>query len=90
MEESLKKELLEFTKPSPTNVFGICNPYDVKLLTRLRLSLSHLMKYEFMHSFNETINPICIGGGVIESINHFFFSYPEFFDLIDSMSPLPM
>ena len=90
MEELLKKQLFEFTKPSPTNVFGICNPYDVKLLTRLRLSLSHLIEYEFMHSFNKTINPICIGGGVIESINHFFLSYPESFDSIDSLSPLPV
>ena len=90
MEELWKKELLEFTKPSPTNVFGICNPYDVKLLTRLRLSLSHLIKYEFMHSFYKTINPICIGGGVNELINHFFLSYPEFFDSINSMSPLPI
>ena len=48
------------------------------LLTRLRLGLSHLNEHKFKHGFNDTINPICICGGEIESINHFFLYCPEY------------
>ena len=33
---------------------------------------------KFKHGFNDTINPICICGGDIESINHFFLHCPEY------------
>ena len=63
------KELLEFIRPSPNSIFDIHNPYGIKLLTRLRLSLSHLNEYKFKHGFNDAINTICICGGDIESIS---------------------
>ena len=59
---------MEFVEPSPNSVFGICNPYGIKLLTSVRLGLSPLNEHKFKHGFNDTINPICIGGGVIEEI----------------------
>ena len=34
----------------------------------MRLGLSPLNEHKFKHGFNDTINPICIGGGVIEEI----------------------
>ena len=38
--------------------------------------LSHLNEHKFKHGFNETINRICICGGDIESIDHFFLHCP--------------
>ena len=69
-----------FIRPSPNSIFDIYNPYCIKLLTRLRLGLSHLNEHKFKHGFNDTINPICIYGGRIESINHFFLYSPECFE----------
>ena len=54
------------------------NPYGIKLLTRLRLDWNHLNKHKFKHGFIDTINSICICGGNIESINHFFLHCPEY------------
>ena len=68
---------MEFIRPSPNSSFDIYNPYGIKLLTRLRLGLSHLNECKFKHGFNDTINPICICGGDIESMNHFFLQCPE-------------
>ena len=68
---------MEFIRPSPNSSFDIYNPYGIKLLTRLRLGLSHLNECKFKHGFNDTINPICIRGGDIESMNHFFLQCPE-------------
>ena len=68
---------MEFTRPSPNSIFDIYNPYGIKLLTRLRLGLSHLNEYKFKH---DTINPICICGGDIDSINHFFLHFPEYYE----------
>ena len=31
----------------------------IKLLTRLRLGLSHLRQHKFNHNFQDTINPLC-------------------------------
>ena len=69
---------MEFIRPSPNSIFDIYNPYGIKLLTRLRLGLRHLNEHKFKHGFNDTINPICICGGDIESINHFFLQCPEY------------
>ena len=73
-----KKRLLELIRPSPNNIFDIYNPYGIKLLTRLRLGLSHLNEHKFKHGFNDTTNPICVCGGGIESINHFFLHFLEY------------
>ena len=70
--------LLEFIRPLPNSIFDIFNPYGIKLLTRLRLGLNHLNEHKFKHAFNVTTNPICICGGDIESINHFFLHCPEY------------
>ena len=71
---------MEFIRPSPNSIFDIYNPYGITLLTRSRLGLSHLNGHKYEHGFNDTINPICICGGDIESINHFFLQCPEHFE----------
>ena len=69
---------MELTRPSPNSIFDIYNPYGIKLLSRLRLGLSHLNEQKFNHGFNDTINPIWICVCDIESINHFFLHCPEY------------
>ena len=86
---------MEFIRPSPNSIFDIYNSYGIKLLTRVRLGLSHLNEHKFKHGFNNTINPICICGGDIKSINHFFLHCPEYcqarqtlFDKIQSINKM--
>ena len=69
---------MEFTRPSHNSIFDIYSPYGIKLLTRLRLGLTHLNEHKFKHGFNDTVNPICICGGDIESINNFFLHCNEY------------
>ena len=59
------KRLLEFIRPLPNSIFDIYNPYGIKLLIRLRLGLSHLYEHKFKYGFNDTMNPICICGGLL-------------------------
>ena len=80
-----KKMLLEFIRPSPNSIFDIYNPYGIKQWTRLRLGLSHLNEHKFKHGFNDTINSICICGGDIESINHFFLHCPHYCDVLNTV-----
>ena len=42
------------------SVFNIHNPIDIKLLTTLRLGLSHLNEHRFNHKFQNCRNPKCI------------------------------
>ena len=55
-----KLSLLKFVRPVANSVFEINNPYGLKLLTRLRLGLSHLRYHKFRHNFQDCINPICV------------------------------
>ena len=54
-----KKNILQFIQPSPNSIFNCHNPKGVKLLTRLRLGVSHLRDHKFKHSFQDSLNPIC-------------------------------
>ena len=66
-----KKKLLEFIRPSGNSVFKCHNPKGIKLLTRLRLGLSHLREHKFKHGFLDSLNPICSCGQNIETSTHF-------------------
>ena len=59
-------------------VFSIHNPLGIKLLTRLRLGLSHLHEHKFRHYFQDTLNPLCECGKDIESTVHFFLHCTNF------------
>ena len=48
-----KQNILRFFRLSPNNVFTIYNPHGLKLLTRLRLDLSHLQGHKFKHKFSD-------------------------------------
>ena len=65
-------------RPCANSIFNIHNPYGIKLLTRLRLGLSHLCDYKFRHCFQDTLNPLCDCGNDTETITHFFLHCPSF------------
>ena len=73
-----KLSLLKFVRPVANSVFDINNPYGLKLLTRLRLGLSHLHYHKFRHNFQDCINPICVCGLETETTTHFLLYCPLF------------
>ena len=73
-----KKNLLNFIWPCAKSIFNIHNPYGIKLLTRLRLGLSHLRGRKFWHYFQDTLNPLCNFGNDTETATHFFLHCPSF------------
>ena len=72
-----KSSLLKFIRPSESSVFNCHNPRGVKLLTRLRLGLSHLREHQFKHGFQNSLNPICSCGNDIETA-HFLLYCPRY------------
>ena len=62
--------LLNFIRPSGNSVFNCHNPSGVKLLTRLRLGLSHLREHKFKHGFQDSLNPIYSCNNDIETLAH--------------------
>ena len=72
----LKFSPLKFLRPVANSVFEINNPYGLKLLTRLRLVLSHLRYHKFRYNFQDCINPICVCGVEIETTTHFLLHCP--------------
>ena len=75
-----KSKILIFIRATANSTFGCHNPIGVKLLTRLRLGLSHLRKHKSKHSFQDTLNPLCSCGKEVETTFHFLLSctnYPD-------------
>ena len=73
-----KEKKLNFIRPCPNSFFDCHNPKGIKLITRLRLGLTHLREHKFKHSFQDTINPLCNYGQNIESSIHFFLHWSFF------------
>ena len=73
MFQSLRKKYLNLYELPPNSFFDCHNPKWIKLITRLRLGLSHLREHKFKHSFQDTVNPLCNSGHDTESSTHFFF-----------------
>ena len=53
-----------------SGAFQCQNPKGLKLITKLRLGLSHLWFHKCKHSFQDTLNPICNCGTVETTIHH--------------------
>ena len=66
-----KNSLLKIGRAMPKPTFNIHNPLGLKLLTRLRLGLSHLNEHRFNHNFEDCINPLCLCSLEVESTAHF-------------------
>ena len=62
-------------------VYNIQNFSGLKLLTRLRLDLSHLNEYRFNHNFQNCINPLCSCSLEVESTVHFFLHCHHYHDI---------
>ena len=52
--------------------------WNCKLVTTLRLGLSHLREHKFKHSFQDIVNPLCSCGLDIETASHYFLLSPLF------------
>ena len=53
-----KKRILAFINPCANGTFHCDSPDSLKLITSLRLGLSHLLIHKFKHSFQDTCSPI--------------------------------
>ena len=73
-----KKKLLKFIRPSGDSVFRCHNPKGIKLLTRIRLCLSHLQEHKSKHGFPDSPNPTCCCGQDIEASTHFLLHYSHY------------
>ena len=67
-----RNSLLKMIRPLPNPVYDLHNPLGLRLLTRLRLGLSHLNEHKFNHNFKNCVNPLCTCSLEIESASHFF------------------
>ena len=70
-------------QPSPKSICNINNPTGLKLLTRLKLGLSHHNSHRFSHNFSNCANPLCSCKLEIEFLSHFFL-HCHFFTYIYS------
>ena len=75
-----KKSILQFIRLTPNRTFNCRNPIGIKLITRLRLGLSHLRDHKFKHNFLDCLNPICYCGQDIETSVHYLLHCPIFSD----------
>ena len=71
-----KKGLLVGIRPKQRSIYNIIDPPGLKLLTRLRLNLSHLREHKFRHNFLDTINPLCSCSLEVESTRHYLLRCP--------------
>ena len=72
-----KKELLKFIRPEPNSTYNINDTKGLKLLTRLRLGLSHLGDHKFRHNFQDCVSPCVYCGQDIETKIHFLLHRPN-------------
>ena len=68
----LKSNILTFIRLSPNSVYKCHKPRRICVITRIRLSLSHLRENKFEHVFQDTLNQLCSCGNDVESTEHFF------------------
>ena len=77
---TFKNNVLKFIRPKPNSFFNCCNLKGIRLITRLRLELSHLREHKFKYNFQNCLNPLCSCGSSIESTSHFLLHCPIFHD----------
>ena len=75
-----KRNVLQFMQPTPNRTFNYRNSVGIKLITRLRLDLSHLRDHKFKHNFLECINPIFRCNKNIETTVLYLLHCPNFSD----------
>ena len=83
--ERFKNLLLVTIRPVQNSIFDVFDHEGVKLLTRLRLGLSHLNKHKFTHGFCDTVNPMCSCNTEEESVSHFLLRCPNHINIRNSL-----
>ena len=87
-----KSRLLSFIRPIQNSIYNIFDPKGLKLLTRLRLGLSHLNKHKFQHNFQDCLNPLCSCSLEAEDTKHYLLHCHHFSlhwtDLMNSVIPV--
>ena len=73
-----RKRMLNLIRPKCNETCRIHNPTELKLLTRLRLGLSHLNDHKLKHTFRDCINPLCSCNLSVENNFHFFLHCHHF------------
>ena len=63
--------MLKFIRPETNRISATQNFEGLKLLTRMRLGLSHLADQKFRNNFQDYLNPTCSFDQVIEATSHF-------------------
>ena len=67
-----RNALIKIGRPIPKPIYNAHNPVGLKLLSRLRLGLSHLNQHKFNHNFLDCLNPLYSFSFEVESVSHFF------------------
>ena len=69
---TFKRRILSFIRSSPNSTCNCHNPKGIKLMSRLRLGLSHFREHKFKHSFQDSLNPFCsCRKDEVETSSHF-------------------
>ena len=78
------------TENKENSLFSVYDPFDVKVLTRLRPQLSHPKGHKFRHGFCDTVSPMCGRNAEIEDNKHFIlpchFYYVQRFELFNNIN----
>ena len=59
-------------RPPPESVYRIHEPKGLSNLTQLRVGLNKLNFHKLMHSFRDTVNPLCPTNDGVEDTEHYF------------------
>ena len=72
-----KRSLLQFIRPSGSEVYKNHDSIGLKYLTSLRLEFSRLREHKFRYNFRDTLNSLCSCNLLeSESVNNFFLLCP--------------
>ena len=77
---NFENNILKLIRLKPNSFFNCCDLKGIRLITRLRLELSHLREHKFKYNFQNCLNPFCSCGSSIESTSHFLLHCPIFQD----------
>ena len=83
---------MKFIRPSSNSIFNFHNPKGIKLITRLKLCLSHLREHKFRHNFQDTLSSICSCRDDIETTIHYLLHCPNYLNerrtLLDNLQSI--
>ena len=82
---TFRNSLWKIGRPASKSVYNIHNPNGLKLLTRLRLGLSHLNEHKFNHNFKDCVNPLRSCCLEVKLGSHFFLHCHYFTDIRETL-----